>query len=43
MHTRKASVAHLQIRDMPKDLHALMQARAHQHKLSLSQLSPGLP
>jgi len=37
MHASKTHVAHLQIHDIPEGLHALMQARARQHKRSLSQ------
>lgn len=37
MHASKTHVAHLQIRDIPEGLHALMQARARQHNRSLRQ------
>lgn len=37
MHASSTHVAHLQIRDIPEGLHALMQARARLHKRSLSQ------
>ena len=37
MHASSTHVAHLQIRDIPEGLHAVMQARARQHKRSLSQ------